>query len=102
MKEYVYSVDELLKSKSKKLEGLDEVNTINVDGKELSVAAYDICYCEDDFLLIRFYDKKKYSKKDMIGSILLFGSDETIPKNDEELIIRDGNIIVECGIKKPY
>lgn len=93
MREYIYSVDDIIKNNCHRLDGLDEVKKIDVDTKIYDVRGYDIIYYEKA-VLIRFFSKKEYTKRDMIGYLFL--------SNKEDLIIRDGKIIVEGGINKPH
>ena len=80
---YVYSADELIKTKPERLEGLvfskDDSTTINVNGVTILADDYKIVYGRV-FVIIKFYQRGI-----LVANVSLFGSGEH--KEDEVFII---------------
>ena len=80
---YVYSADELLKTKPDRLEGLrfseDDSTTITVNGVTIHADEYEMVYGRV-FVIIRFYKRGI-----VVASVSLFGSGEH--KKDEVFVI---------------
>lgn len=80
---YVYSADELIKTKPERLEGLvfskDDSTTINVNGVTILADDYKIVYGRV-FVIIKFYQRGI-----LVANVSLFGSGEH--KEDEVFVI---------------
>ena len=80
---YVYSADELIKTKPERLEGLvfsrDDSTTINVNGVTILADDYKIVYGRV-FVIIKFYQRGI-----LVANVSLFGSGEH--KKDEVFVI---------------
>lgn len=96
MQKYIYSADELLKTKPKKLEGVnfnkEDSTTIILNGVTIHADNYEIVYGRS-FVMLRFY--KSHS---LVACFEVFGSNEH--KEDEIIIIDElGHLISQTDFR---
>lgn len=96
MQKYIYSADELLKTKPEKLEGVnfnkEDSTTIILNGVTIHADNYEIVYGRS-FVMLRFY--KSHS---LVACFEVFGSNEH--KADEMIIIDElGYLISQTNFR---
>lgn len=94
---YVYSADELLKTKPDRLEGLrfseDDSTTITVNDVTIHADEYEVVYGEV-FVIIRFY-----KSCEVVASVSLFGSREEHKKDEVFVIDESGRLNSETSFR---
>lgn len=96
MEKYIYSADELIKTKPDRLEGLrfskDDSVTITVNGVTIHADDYKMVY-GTVFVIIKFYQRGV-----LVASVSLFGSGEH--KSDEVFVIDEiGHLSSETSFR---
>ncbi|MBQ4523430.1 MAG: hypothetical protein IJA10_10855 [Lachnospiraceae bacterium] len=96
MEKYIYSADELIKTKPERLEGLnfskDESTTITLNGVTVHADNYEIAYGRT-FVILRFYKGRS-----LVACFDVFGSNEH--KEDEMIIIDElGHLISQTNFR---